>query len=221
MPDWKKIVRDRLAETTSELSGDVEVVNELASHMEELHGDALLRGLQEIDAIKFCFEEAGDWKGLAARIVRAKRNEETMNHRTKALWIPALAAFLGTSLSLMLCQIFRVRPHILWVNNSAAVWLYWPWLLTLPMFGGAGAYLSLRAHGSIAARVAAGLSPAWIMLTALFLILPVSLAIDGLHVFQVVGLSLLLLGWIALPALALLVGALPFLGSRSLRQYQQ
>ena len=134
-----------------------------------------------------------------------------MNYRTKALWLPALATFLGASLSLMLCQLSGIRPRILWFEGHAAVWFYWPWLLTLPIFGAAGAHLSLRAHGPVSARIAAGLSPALIMLTVMLLLLPFGLAIDGFHFFRLVGFGLLLIGWVALPALALLLGAAPFL----------
>jgi len=134
-----------------------------------------------------------------------------LNQRTRSLWLPALTTFFGASLSLMLCQLSGMRPHILWVGEHAVVWFYWPWLLTLPIFGAAGARLSQRAHGPVVARVAAGLSPSLIMLTAMLLILPFGFAIDGFHFFQLVGFGLLLIGWVAIPALALLIGAAPFL----------
>jgi len=133
-----------------------------------------------------------------------------LNQRTRSLWLPALTTLFGASLSLMLCQFLGMRPRILWVGKDA-IPLYWPWLLTLPIFGAAGTRFSMRHHGPVFARVAAGLSPALIMLTVMCLIFPWGLAIDGFHFFQLVSFRLSLISWVALPALALLIGAAPFL----------
>jgi hypothetical protein len=135
-----------------------------------------------------------------------------MNHRTKSLWLPALVTFLGASLSLLACQFLRVQPRMLWMDKTV-MWFYLPWLATLPIFGGAGAWLSQRAQGATGARLAAGLSPAWIMLTVMCLILPYGLAIDGLDFFRLVAFGVGLINWVAIPGIALMVGALPFLRS--------
>jgi hypothetical protein len=49
------------------------------------------------------------------------------------------------------------------------------------------------------------------MLIVMLLILPSGLALDGLHFFILVSFGLGLANWVALPALALLIGAAPFL----------
>jgi len=152
------------------------------------------------------------WAACAALLLCAAATEASrLNQRTKSLWLPALTTFFGASLSLMLCQFLGMRPRILWVGENAVIWLYWPWLLTLPIFGAAGAHLSSRAHGPVSVRITAGLSPALIMLIVMLLILPFGLAIDGFHFFHLVGFGLLLIGWVAIPASALLIGAAPFL----------
>jgi len=133
-----------------------------------------------------------------------------MNHRTKSLWLPALLTFFGASISLTLSQLLKLEPHIVWVGK-VAFWFYGPWLATLPLFGALGARLSQRAHGQTYSRLMAALSPALVMLIVMLLLLPWGLAIDGVHFLQLVSYGLGLLNWVALPAVALLLGALPFL----------
>lgn len=133
-----------------------------------------------------------------------------MNHRTSSLWFPALLTLLGASVSLMATQILGVQPRLVWVRGMG-VTLYWPWLATLPVFGAIGASLSRRAHASVLTRLTAGLSPALIMLTVMLIVLPWGLVLDGLHFFTLVSFGLGLANWVALPAFALFLGALPFL----------
>ena len=157
------------------------------------------------------------WTACAAMLLCAAASEANrLSHRTRSLWLPALATFFGASVSLMVCEFLGVKPRMVWMNHYAvghvALFLYWPWLASLPLFGAAGAHLSLRAHGSARARLAAGLSPALIMLTVWVVILPWGLLIDGVHFFQLVGFGLGLVNWVAIPGVALLLGAAPFLG---------
>ena len=135
-----------------------------------------------------------------------------MNNRTKSLWLPALITLLGASVSLMFAQLFGMQPRVVWIGKMGMT-LYWPWLGTLPIFGAVGAYLSQRAEGAVRARLAAGLAPALVMLIVMGLVLPWGLAIDGWAFIRLVGFGLGLVNWVALPGIALLVGALPFLSS--------
>lgn len=215
MPDWKRIVRERLQSSQMNVADPDSVVSELAAHLEETCEHARSIGLTDRAAIDSALQEVTDWQVLAKQIRRAKSEEAFVNHRTKALWLPALATFLSASVSLMLCQFLGMHPRIVRVGE-VSMWFYWPWLATLPIFGGLGALLSHRARGHFRARLAAGLSPALIMLIVMLLILPWGLAIDGLHFLQLVSFGLGLLNWVALPGLALLLGALPFLRGSAL-----
>ena len=137
-----------------------------------------------------------------------------MNARSKSLWLPTLLTLLGASVSLMATQLLGVPPRLVWIHGMG-VTLYWPWLATLPFFGAAGAHLSRRARGPLLARLAAGLSPALVMLIVMLFVLPWGLALDGMHFFRLVGFGLGLVNEVVLPAFALLVGALPFLRESS------
>lgn len=160
------------------------------------------------------------WIACAAMLVLAAATEVNhLNQRTRSLWLPALTTFFGASLSLMVCQLFGMQPRLVWIGKIAMSF-YWPWLATLPIFGAVGAGLSQRAHGHAKARLAASLSPALIMLIVMALILPWGLAIDGLDFFRLVAFGLCLINWVAIPALALLLGALPFLRDSNLREVQ-
>ncbi len=214
--DWKKIVRERMKSSSSPHNMNEEVIAELAAHLEETCEHMHARGLTESAALAASLQEVNNWRVLAAEIHRATE-EDPMNHRTKSLWLPALLTLLGASVSLMAAQFLGQRPHLVWFHGMG-ITLYWPWLAGLPLFGAMGAYLSQRAHGPLRARLAAGLSPALTMMTVMLLILPWGFAIDGFHFFTLVGFGVGLANWVALPALALIIGALPFLHQRREKQ---
>ena len=167
------------------------------------------------------------WAVCAALLLVAAASEskENMNRRTRSLWLPALATFFGASVTLMTLEWIGVRPQRVWMNRvavgHAALFFYWPWLATLPAFGAAGSFLSRRASGATSTQLAAGLSPALIMLTAMTLVLPFGIAIDGFHFFQLVAFGLGLLNWVAIPGVALLAGALPFLRETDTRERRE
>jgi len=211
MPDWKKLVQERLEPCGSHPTNREEVVAELAAHFEEAYEQARSQGLIEAAATELTLREVTDWRVLSAVIHRAKSEEDPMNHRTRGLWLPALITLFGASVSLTLFQYIGIRPYVAWVGN-VAVSFYWAWLATLPLFGALGAYLSQRAQASTPSRLAAGLSPALVMLIVMCLILPWGLAIDGFDFLRLVSFGLGLATWVAIPGVALLLGALPFLG---------
>lgn len=217
MPDWKELVRERLDARGLLGSAEEEVVAELAAHLEEAYGDARLRGMSEPLAVQLALQEVEDWRVLAADICRAKTEEDGMNHRTKSLWLPALTTLLAASVSLMVTQNLGMQPRVVWVGKMGMTF-YWAWLATLPLFGAFGANLSRRAQGPTRVRLAAGLSPALVMLIVMCLILPWGLAIDGCDFLRLVGFGLGLVNWVVIPGIALLAGALPFLRGAQARE---
>ncbi len=135
-----------------------------------------------------------------------------MNNRTRSLWLPAMANLIVAPGLLMILQKLAVQPRVLWIGDMAMV-LYLPWLVALPIFGALGAFLAKRAHARFVNRLIVGLSPALAVLGAFALVLPVSLVVDShrLRDFPFSYFALTIFNWVVLPALALLIGTLPFL----------
>jgi hypothetical protein len=212
MPDWKKLVREHIASSALAAASREEVVSELAAHLEEAYEASLLQGLTEKSAVEFTLQEVDDWHALAARIQRARSEENPMNNRTRSLWLPAMANLIVAPGLLMILQKLAVQPRVLWIGDMAMV-LYLPWLVALPIFGALGAFLAKRAHARFVNRLIVGLSPALAVLGAFALVLPISLVVDShrLRDFPFAYFALTICNWVVLPALALLIGTLPFL----------
>ena len=140
-----------------------------------------------------------------------------MNPRTRSLWLPGMATLLGSSLFLLVLQCTAFQPRLVWFGDAAMLF-YWPWLAGLPVFGAVGAFLSQRAHGSIRARLAAGLSPSLVLLAAMCVFLVLGLALDGFSMFRLFYFALAIANWVLLPACALMVGVAPFLGKERKRR---
>ncbi len=210
MPDWKNLVRERMLALNLPPDAKEDIITELASHLEETYAQARTQGLSEADAIDLTMQEVSDWTVLSKKISHAKKERPAMNTRTKSLWLPGMATLLGSSLFLMVLQRTTFQPRLVWFGHAAMLF-YWPWLAGLPVFGAVGAYLSRCSHGSIKARLAAALSPSIVLLTAMCVFLFWGLAVEGFSMFRLFYFVLAVTNWVALPGVALLVGAMPFL----------
>src|SRR5579871_3124634 len=177
--DWRREVRKNLEACNLPTVMREEVICELAAHLEETYENALAVNGNETDAFQLALREVEDWHALVARIQRAQSKGGPMNHRTKTLWMPALATITSASLAMMSLQFAEIRPQLVW-TKPVAFFLYWPWLGMLPLCGALGAWLSRRAGGSLRARVIAALMPVLWMLALGILVEPVELAHRGL-----------------------------------------
>jgi hypothetical protein len=210
MPDWNALVRERLNLAGLSREQESETIAELASHLDDLYQQYRTQGLSESESVIRAIKEVSDWHHLAKTIQRAKRKEGTMNNRTKHLWLPGFVSLMGAVLVLAALIRLGVQPYI-YNTRHAAMILYFPWLAALPFCGAAGSYLSRRAGGERLSRLACGLFPAAVFLTAILcIILPAHfLKTDGFTTPP--AFAILVCSWIVLPGAALLLGALPFL----------
>jgi hypothetical protein len=211
MPDWKKLVGEHIASSALPAASREEIVSELAAYLEETYEDARSRGLTDAAAVELAAQEVSDWHRLVREISQAKE-ENPMNPRTRSLWLPAMVNLVAAPGLLMILQKLAIQPRVLWIGDMAMV-LYLPWLITLPIFGAFGAFLAKRANADSVNRLIVGLSPALAVLGAFALLLPVSLITDRhlLSNFPFAYFALTVCNWVVLPAIALLVGTLPFL----------
>ncbi len=135
-----------------------------------------------------------------------------MNDRVKQLWLPGFLTFLLSTCLLALNQIFGPKPWALMkVGQLPMVLFFIPWLLSLPLVGAVGAYLSCRAGGSRRAIFSSIVFPVLPFLASILVVLPVSLVFDYFIAHNIAPMALLmaLLGWVLAPGVALLAGGLP------------
>lgn len=225
MPDWKAVVQANLKDLRLGPSEQEEVAVELATHLEDVYEQFKAQGLREPEALRLTLGQASTWKQLSRNIARARSKEDGMNRRTRTFWVPGLVAFAAASIFLMILErlimsrpalmaslerIAIFRPTLWWRDQVVVIYLCW-WIL-LPLCGAAGAYLSRRAGGSRAACVASGLFPAIVVAFIFCFILPTSIAIEKntFVIHHPLYFVLAMVIWVMVPALALILGALPF-----------
>ncbi|MFZ0213330.1 MAG: hypothetical protein WBE20_02635 [Candidatus Acidiferrales bacterium] len=243
MRDWRNEVEQVLAAGKFSAAEREEISLELAGYLDDLYHAARNRGLDEAAAIKYAFAELHEDARLGQHLRRA-REENTMNDRTKRLWLPGLTILLSSVVLLETFQaigfsgfFFRIMmqhsgpaPNGLMrlvVNRDAGLLTYFVWLLGLQFLGAAGASWSRRAGSGRALQIATGLFP-------LLLFFAVALAeqaaahvgtlstmgelnslAPGRAFFLFPSGAGLFLSWVVIPGVALLLGILPFLRSNT------
>ncbi|MGB6631999.1 MAG: permease prefix domain 1-containing protein [Terriglobales bacterium] len=208
-PDWTGLVRERLHPLGLPSKEAQEVVAEVATHLEDFYEEQIEKGLSESEARQSTLNEVIQWHSFARNIQRAKHKEETMNARTKHLWLPGLVSLAAAMGSLMILIQISLQPRLL--GRSPLQMVILPWLVLLPLCGGAGAYLSRRGGADRRVRLIAGLFP-----TIVLFILGAILVLTRLVVLarpQWWNGSLAIAIGIVLPSAALLLGTVPFLRS--------
>ncbi len=213
MPDWQKIVQQRLGGLALDAAEKEEVHLELAAHLEESYEGFCKQGMLEKEAARRAVEQVSDWQDLQRRILNAKRRGHPMKKRTHQVWIPGFLTLILSMIFLAVLQELGFQPRIAG-SGPNTVLLYVPWLLSLPFFGALGAYLSSRAGGSRGTVILASVFPVLALTAAFLLMFPIGLVIERIFNhpvdFSTVATALLRdgIGWILVPGAALLAGGL-------------
>ncbi len=158
----------------------------------------------------------GAWFVLSARtrnnVNTHTVNTHTMNVRTRTFWVPALVSLTAAMACLTISTLCGLEPRFV-ARGWATYVAYIPWLLSLPLCGAAGAYLSRRGGGERRTCLAAGLFPMIAMASLVGF-----LTVFGKFAYakpQWVYFPMALLFVSILPGIALLLGTVPFAkGSR-------
>jgi hypothetical protein len=214
MPDWRRMVEQRMARLRLTVEARQEVWTELSDHLEDLHGQLLGSGISEEEATRKTLEFVSKWKAVERGIERAR--EGSMSAFGKQFILPS-----GIALALATCALaleIRLGPRpTVWNFDRGALVIYRLWPIALFITGAISAYLAMRAGARRSRRVLVAITPALYMLGAMFCVLAVIMSNRLLRWMppQPIYWMAFLMGlanWVALPAIALLLGAIPFLG---------
>ena len=209
IPNFPLLVRERLQGLKLGSAQQEEIIAELADHLDEAYEQLCAQGSCKAEALQRSIE-AINWRQLSRKIQSAKREDLSMNNRTKELWLPAMTS-LAISEGMLFAISITVATHArLWQLGAAA--MYVPWLLSLPAAGAAGAYLARRGGANRKALLAAVLFPAFVGLA--FICGGLLITLMGAPVFarpQWFYVPLALIVGVLIPCVALWLGSLPFL----------
>lgn len=212
MPDWKKLVRKHMRSLTLSLPAKEQVIHEISAHLQEIYEDGCRRGLSRKASLRLALQEVGDWSVLSEGIRHTKSEDISMN-RTRALLIPTFVNLLLSSALINICDWFGMIDARL-ERMAQIPPPFQPWLLVLPICGATAAFLARRSSGSPAVRMMAAVAPCIAWLTMLFVLKLIFICFPGDFASVPTGtLAAASIGWFVLPALAMLTGALPFLGT--------
>ena len=244
MPDWEKLVRERMSTLNLPADTKEEVISELAAHLDDAYQNEITRGAEESKAARHVLSEV-QWNKLAREIRLATRKEESMSNRNQALWLPVvvnllvaavlLIVLIGlgidermTQSSILVIERLAIK-HLEHFSFFAAIckvleMIHLSWLLTLPLSAALGCLIARRAQASPTVRLIVGLAPSLLGL-AVFIAMSLTFEFDRWQFpsgfpldFSYFALSVV--GWIVLPAIPLLLGTAPFLRGTDFRRGQ-
>jgi len=114
MPDWNKLVQDRLTTLALPPSVKQDVVAELAAHLE----DSASANRATHEPVSPALAHI-PWRKLANAIEHWRGEEGTMNQRTKTFWLPAMAILFAVGLILMWRDSAAAVQRLIWMACMA------------------------------------------------------------------------------------------------------
>ena len=111
MPDWGKIVHERLADLAWEDDDRSQVFEEVAGHIEENYQCLLDNGCSEEEAVRRTLADVGNWQVFLKKIELSRKKEFSVPKRVTQFWIPALLTFFCSMVLLMVIQFFGPAHH--------------------------------------------------------------------------------------------------------------
>lgn len=213
MRDWGAFVRATFAASRDGAVVDDLVCEELAGHLAEVHAEALRDGATDTEATARALACVPDWLDLAEAVSRHRRGGPPMSETTRTVWIPGLAMTVCAAAAIAAVTTLESparwadpRPWTQWLAAGIALTFY-------AGLGAAGAAWSRRAGGTVWARLGAGLFPVALHVALLLPPLAGDVAFAVRHPPVRLALDLgPVLALIVAPALALTLGAWPYLG---------
>jgi hypothetical protein len=207
MPDWLAYVSGRLG--CLPLSDDErrQLIDEFAGHLEEFYLSLRAQGISNEEALRRTAAQVADWNGFRREILSAKQ-EALMHNRIKQIWIPGLVTLFSAYVLLALMQFAGLRVLISHPGEPRGIVLYLPWILSLPLIGAVGAYLSRRAQATGWCVYFVASLPALALGVFFLLIFSLAFVIDPHVPLRTKGTTLaaMMVSWVIFPGLALCLG---------------
>jgi hypothetical protein len=215
MRDWEALVEGHLTGLALKPADSAEVIAELAAHLAESCEELRSQGMTEEEAVRRTVSQVEDWQKLTRLIQTARTKENIMTNRVKQFWLPSLLTLLFSMGLLALIQVFGPNPWLVarksgWSLVAPVAVVYLPWLLSLPLIGAMGAYLSNRGGGSQRAVFGSIVFPVLPYLIFFVVALPVMAIFNDqlAHNIMFGALFVGLFAWVLAPGAALFVGGL-------------
>ncbi len=215
MRDWEALVEGHLTGLALKPAESAEVIAELAAHLAESCEELRSQGMTEEEAVRRTVFQVEDWQKLTRLIQTARTKENIMTNRVKQFWLPSLLTLLFSMGLLALIQVFGPNPWLVarksgWSLVAPVAVVYLPWLLSLPLIGAMGAYLSNRGGGSQSAVFGSIVFPVLPYLVFFVVALPVMAIFNDqlAHNIMFGALFVGLFAWVLAPGAALFVGGL-------------
>ncbi len=164
------------------------------------------------------------WVACMALLLCAAASEANrLNLRTRSLWLPGFVTLTAASLLMFAEEIVLVHDSSFYFTDISLRpshlisglprWFYITWLFAQVPYGALGAFLSRRGGGTRFARIVAGAFPALAMFVVCSVVIPISVFFANnayaLHHPSTLAFGILI--WAGAPAVALMLGAVPFL----------
>jgi hypothetical protein len=211
MPDWEKLVRERLAVSGLGNEEHNEVIAELAGHLDETFECLRKKGMSEREAIHHALGQGADWRDLGHKIRSARSKEDTMSSRVTQFWLPGLLGFALSMTLEALAHTFGSHPLVLSLGNGTPVLkFYWSWILIMPLAGAIATYLSRRYGASRRTALLSSVFPVLPFATVFMVAVPAGLVIGHPIAYGMAAetVAYMALGWVLAPGIALLAGGL-------------
>lgn len=215
MPDFERLVADRLARLNLTPAQQRAVIVEVSAHLEEFYRARVAAGSPDPEGETLA--QVANWNRLRRRIQRAKEDRMRI---ARAVILPGLGAVIMAWITFRLSVFYLVQPvacqpdinlqsrigdvvDSMCMIVSANTPMYFAWLATLPFAGALAAAFARRAGARPAERLAAALFPA------------LALAVE-VTVFGVMSgfFWRIPIYWVLAPAIICALGASPFLRGR-------
>lgn len=128
MPDWKKIVREKLGRLPLNNGRREEVIEELAQQLESAYEEALAQGITEQEALRRSLAQFKDWEKLRSDVFHSVEGAQLPVWEQNGIFAPRrLPVWIALALTLLLLAApsFRQALAILPVPRTGYAWEEW------------------------------------------------------------------------------------------------